>query len=215
MKVITANPVVVYGKKINTTDYYLNIDGTNKTQVKQFQDWLDNNYPTWLKGGKLKRGAGYGTFGPSTKAAYTQYGAQWEATQGNAQSQGGTGQGTQNAITQATTPAPVTTQTPATDPNLASTDAKGKTNPGHFWDKAKGVWVKAKDAGLVDQATGWLSNLFGGSSQPSTSSNAPVNTNDPGPKPGMSKGMKIGLVVGGIAVLGIIIYAATRPKKGK
>jgi len=41
--------------------------------VKMFQDWLDQYYPTWLKGGKLNKGRGYGTFGPNTKSAWEKY----------------------------------------------------------------------------------------------------------------------------------------------
>ena len=35
-------------------------------EVKSFQDFLDEKYPTWYKNGKLNKGQGYGTFGPST-----------------------------------------------------------------------------------------------------------------------------------------------------
>lgn len=47
-------------------------------EIKAFQDWLDTKYPTWLNGGKLNKGSGYGTFGPSTSSAYTTYGAEWK-----------------------------------------------------------------------------------------------------------------------------------------
>jgi hypothetical protein len=46
--------------------------------VKMFQDWLDRYFPTWLKGGKLNRGRGYGTFGPNTKASWTKYKSQYK-----------------------------------------------------------------------------------------------------------------------------------------
>ena len=35
-------------------------------EVKAFQDFLDEKYPTWYKNGKLNKGQGYGTFGPNT-----------------------------------------------------------------------------------------------------------------------------------------------------
>ena len=41
--------------------------------VKQFQDWLDINHPNWIKGGKLNKGRGYGTFGPNTTKAWGLY----------------------------------------------------------------------------------------------------------------------------------------------
>lgn len=46
--------------------------------VQQFQDWLDSNYPTWLNGGKLNKGSGYGSYGPSTQKAFTQYGSAYQ-----------------------------------------------------------------------------------------------------------------------------------------
>jgi hypothetical protein len=38
--------------------------------TKKFQDWLDIYYPTWYNNGKLNKGVGYGTFGPSTTKAW-------------------------------------------------------------------------------------------------------------------------------------------------
>ena len=35
-------------------------------EIKAFQDFLDREYPTWYKNGKLNKGQGYGTFGPNT-----------------------------------------------------------------------------------------------------------------------------------------------------
>ncbi len=46
--------------------------------IKTFQDWLDRYYPTWLKGGKLNKGRGYGTFGPNTKSAWSKYKSQYK-----------------------------------------------------------------------------------------------------------------------------------------
>ena len=52
--------------------------GGGPKDVKVFQDWLDRYYPTWLKGGKLNKGKGYGTFGPNTKLAWTKYKSQYK-----------------------------------------------------------------------------------------------------------------------------------------
>ena len=46
-------------------------------QVKAFQNWMDNTHPNWVNGKNLNGGAGYGNFGTSTKAAFSQYGAEW------------------------------------------------------------------------------------------------------------------------------------------
>lgn len=53
-------------------------------KIKAFQDWMDTIGP-WVKGkdGKyrlLKKGAGYGTYGPSTKAAWNYYRNQYVAS---------------------------------------------------------------------------------------------------------------------------------------
>lgn len=58
--------------------------------VQQFQDWLDVNYPTWLNGGKLNKGKGYGSYGPSTQKAFTQYGSAYQNSSSN--SDGGVAQ---------------------------------------------------------------------------------------------------------------------------
>jgi hypothetical protein len=52
-------------------------------KVQQFQDWLDINYPTWLNGGKLNKGKGYGSYGPSTQKAFTQYGSAYQNSLSN------------------------------------------------------------------------------------------------------------------------------------
>ena len=49
-------------------------------EIKAFQDWLDNKYPTWANGKKLNKGPGYGNYGPLTKAAYTKYGTEYLAS---------------------------------------------------------------------------------------------------------------------------------------
>jgi hypothetical protein len=47
--------------------------------TKDFQDWLDVNNPTWLKGKPLNQGGGYGTYGPNTQKAYKDLGNVYEA----------------------------------------------------------------------------------------------------------------------------------------
>jgi len=62
----TPQPVVSQPSALNTTD-----------KVKRFQDFMDI-IGSWVKGSdgkfkKLNKGAGYGTYGPSTRAAYATY----------------------------------------------------------------------------------------------------------------------------------------------
>jgi len=67
-------------------DTMSNLDGTNTTEVKAFQDWLDKKGLKWVKatdaqltnGEALNKGFGYGNFGESTKKAYEVYGNDWE-----------------------------------------------------------------------------------------------------------------------------------------
>jgi hypothetical protein len=65
-------------------DEFFNFDATgkpqNKAETKQFQDWLDTNYPTWYNGGKLNGKSGYGNFGPATNTAWATYGSQFTAS---------------------------------------------------------------------------------------------------------------------------------------
>jgi hypothetical protein len=47
--------------------------------VKKFQNWLNNNYPTWNGGKQVSiTGKSYGTFGPNTKKAWETYSKEYE-----------------------------------------------------------------------------------------------------------------------------------------
>ena len=48
---------------------------SNVDDIKAFQNWLDVMHPTWVNGGRLNKdkGNGYGSFGPSTSAAYSAF----------------------------------------------------------------------------------------------------------------------------------------------
>jgi hypothetical protein len=80
---------------------------------------------------------------------------------------------------------------------------------GLTWDKVKGTWVKAKESGLLDSIISFITPTQTApvSSPPQSE---PINTPA---KEGLSKGAKIGLIVGGLAVVGAIIYFATKDKK--
>lgn len=49
-----------------------------KEEIQAFQDWLDKYYPSWLNGGTLNKGKGYGNYGVSTTKAYQKYGATYQ-----------------------------------------------------------------------------------------------------------------------------------------
>jgi hypothetical protein len=53
------------------------------TDVKAFQDWMDKNHPNWVKGKNLNKGSGYGSYGPSTQAAWNTYKGEFQKPIGN------------------------------------------------------------------------------------------------------------------------------------
>jgi hypothetical protein len=110
-----------------------------------------------------------------------------------------------------------TESTPLNDPNLSETSPTGQKKLGAFWDKTKGVWQKAESSGTLDFLRGFLSgdstqntqNQNWSGSQPYTPTPIPPNVRVKQP---MSKGMKIGLAVGGVVLIGTIVYFVTRKK---
>lgn len=205
MKIITAYPVYINTKKVSCPDFYASLDGkSSKAEIQAFQDWMDVKHPGWVNGKSLNKGPGYGTFGPSTTKAWTNYGTEYTS-------------GTTTTTTQTTTQTTTTEPTPEQKVEMAK---KGKV-----WDKVKGWMPNPEQAknflAQVQQSggiKGWLQGFFGGGQQ-QTGGEMPNVTPEtpgaPGPKKkGMSKGLKIGLAIGGAVLLGAIIYFATR-KKGK
>jgi hypothetical protein len=79
------NTIIINGKEVsiedkqttqtlpNVTVYTIPSALKDAEGVKKFQDWMDINYPNWVKGKNLNKGGGYGKFGPSTKAAWDKY----------------------------------------------------------------------------------------------------------------------------------------------
>jgi hypothetical protein len=114
------------------------------------------------------------------------------------------------------------TPTPSTSGNLSTTDPSGNTKTGQFWDKAKGLWVKASDAGLVDKAKGFLQNKIGGGSgvnqtgQDTTQTTSDTSVTDTGitdtstGKKKIFTPMNIGIGVGVI----VLLYIGYRAMKG-
>lgn len=86
---------------------------------------------------------------------------------------------------------------------------------GAFRDKIKGFVEKAKGSGgLMDKAKGFLGGLGGGGQQ---QQQAPPPPPPPPPRPkGMSKGLKMGLIIGGsvlaLAIIGVVIYKVSKNK---
>jgi hypothetical protein len=168
-----------------------------KDETKQFQNWLDGKYPTWLNGGKLNGGYGYGNFGTATTKAWTTYGSEFAKT--------------------------LNTGTP-TLPEPTKDEAIAKAKLGQIWDKNKG-WItsdKSKEVlrvllggGSVMDA---INSLLGGSSGSGGATGGAVTdggatgggTATP-PPTGLSKNAKIGIAVGIAVLLIVVIVVATKP----
>jgi hypothetical protein len=86
------------------------------------------------------------------------------------------------------------------------TPEQKKEARGKAWEKTKNVYGKAKESGLLQS----LENLaLKGKGTGATDMNATITLPDPNattPKEPMSKGMKIGLIVGGVAIVGFAVY---------
>lgn len=188
MIVKTVNPLIVAGKKISNESKYLNLDGgSSKAEIKAFQDWMDANYPTWLNGVALNKGAGYGNFGKNTKSAWVSYGSIYD----NRKKLGGV----------------METESRPTGTKMTAQEKL---------DKAKGVAESGK--GLLETGKGIFDTIGGifGKGKGATTGEPEVLSGgvygQDNQKQGISKGMKIGLVVGGALLIGTVIYFATKKK---
>lgn len=92
------------------------------------------------------------------------------------------------------------------------TDAEKKARKKRLGDKAKGIYTKAKESGIL----AGIENLALGRS------NAPADKGDMSAyqqpivdqsKTGMSKGLKTGLIVGGVLLLGVSVWYFVFRKK--
>jgi hypothetical protein len=201
MNVVTENPIIYIGANDTyDADIFLALDGKNPSLVRDFQDWMDDNYPTWLNGKKLNKGEGYGKFRKNTQEAYKKYGEQYE--------KGNRGIGlAKPKVEKPATP----TVIPAVNPSPTQiAEAKKK---GFNWDKARGVFVKAQELGIIDALLGKLGIT------PKTTTEFPevgTETGMPlpdGEKKGMNTTTKVLIGVGVIAVIGVILYSVK--SKGK
>jgi hypothetical protein len=214
MKVLTKYPVYVNRKKISNADFYMNFDATGKpvtkAETQMFQDWLDMKYPTWLNGGKLNKGSGYGTFGPSTTKAWGTYGTTF-VTEMKALA------GSVLGAVSGTTPT-------TSEPTQQQKDEAAKK--GIQWDKLKG-WVNAAaQAGQQSGVFDALLNKFGLGTTPTT----PVTTTPEGggtavlpgggsvtvttPEEEAKKKRRKMLIIGGVAVVVIVAAVLLLRKKG-
>jgi hypothetical protein len=203
-------------------DYYgfdANGNPTKPEEVKMFQKWVVTNKGanidyTNSKGQKIVFPAsvdGVMTPKSKTKKLFDQYGQEWINLMK------ATGLAIGNAISGGSDNS--SAGTPPVDEQISM------AKQGKVWDKAKG-WIasgkaqevlgKVQEAGGIRALLGGIFGKKGGASSPPTDAPTDMGSGDgsgtPPPPQGMSKGMKIGLAVGGVLVLATIIYFATRNK---
>jgi hypothetical protein len=177
---------------------YSYIDKKNTADVKAFQNYANS------KGAKLVVD---GIWGAKTQAEYDKFGAEWEASRSAAP-----------IVSPAVTPTPepsnvqiVTSGVPSVPAGQQPTAAQMEElkKKGVFWDKAKRVWITAKQTGFLD----YLADVFGVKSSLPTQTE-PTSTlpqTSPRTRP-LSAGVKIAIGVGIVAVVGLIIYSNSKNK---
>lgn len=204
MRIVTSYPVKVLNGKVRKLDYMSSIDGKNSSQVMAFQKYANSKGAKLIVDGLWGRKDGKKS---NTQKAYDVYGAEWEKSVISAPT------GTTTTTTETKPETVVVNDAPKVPTGSApsSTQVEEQKQKGVFWDKAKGVWVRAKDSGMLDN----LANYFGLNTGAPTNPTVDTNTPPIDDKPKMSKGLKIGLIVGGVILLGVIVYAVTRPKGKK
>ena len=109
-------------------------------------------------------------------------------------------------IGKATTSAAIIKQT--TQPT--EEEKKKKALQGLTWDKVKGGWAKAKEkAGKAGGFIDSILDIFGNKGETAPETVAPVATEE---KKGMSTGVKVALIGGGVVLVGVLVYLAARKK---
>jgi hypothetical protein len=196
MEVITENPIIYIGANDTyDAEIFLALDGSNPSLVRDFQEWANDKYKLGLKVD--------GKSGNKTRSAYKKYGEEYE--KGN--------RGIGLAKPKVEKPASPTI-IPAVNPTPTQiAEAKKK---GFDWDKARGVFIKAQELGIVDA----LLNKLGITPRTTTPPVGVDTTFDPSGSPSEeSKGMgtttKVLIGVGVLAVVGVILYSVSSGKKAK
>ena len=181
----TRNPLIVGGNKISNPSKYLSFNGSNSADVRKFQDWMDANHPGWVNGKNLNEGAGYGTFGPATKAAWASYGGQYEPKK------------TVTGIME-TEERPTAVKKKITGAQVKAGAEKAVAGA----QAAKGIFDSLKD---VFKKPG----VEVSTNAPVYEAGAPTG----GEGKAMKNSTKIMIAAGAVIVLGTIIYFATKKKK--
>ena len=209
----------------SSNDYYSNIDAKNVQEVKAFQDWLDAKYPsgwaTYSNGKKYvvggKKANGYGNYGKSTTAAYITDGAEWEKTRtkkdepkkDETKKDETKKDETKKDETKKDETKKDETKKDETKKDETKKDETKKDETKKDETKKDEITVTKDDKGntitVTKRADGTTLTVI-------TDKNGKEISKK---ESGMSKKLKIGLIIGGsVLVLGIIIFAVTR-NRGK
>lgn len=201
MKIITSYPVIYRNNVINRGgSEFSNITATsNKDSIKSYQTWYNKQSPkTPLKVD--------GQWGPKTSAAWDEKGQVYEKQMfGAAQDVQNTVAGLFGGMPAAPLPENITVSSPT-----------GEQKKGMFWDKLKGAFVVAKEAGVVDAGENIAKDAITLKGKTGTKNTPPAGQPNaiPPTKPGLSKTAKILIGVGIFLVVAGIVYKVTRSKKG-
>lgn len=191
MLVKTLNPVIINRKKISRPSMYLSFVGTgiSKEELMKFQQFA--NSKGWTPALVVD-----GVWGTKTQKAIDSLGSDYDK------------------MLAGTTTSSTSTSSGSTSGGAPSVEEQTKmAKAGKIWEKGKGWVTSGKAKNFLDNAKGLFGGLFGGEQTPVDSGSqyvAPTPT--PEAKKGLSKGAKIGIAVGVVAVLGFIIYKATKKK---
>lgn len=189
MNIITENQIVVIGpNNRDEAEIFLPLSGlSSKSKIFEFQDWVISE-----KGVSLGPSGADGKWGPETKAAWKQYGKEYNASKGKKTS--------------------LKKDTGKKEPS--EKEKKDRAAKGQGWDKVKGAWVNIRDTAQQLGVFDALLAKIGLGPQPQGP--APVGSGpDLGPPPaaekkGMSTTSLVLIGVGTVAVVAAIIYASRK-----
>lgn len=201
MKIITSYPVIYRNKVINRGgSEFSNITAaSNADSIKSYQTWYNKQSPkTALKVD--------GKWGPKTSAAWDEKGQAYEKQMlGVANEAQNMVAGLFGGMPAAPLPENITVSSPT-----------GEQKKGMFWDKVKGAFVAAKEAGVVDAGKNIAKDALKSKTKPTgkgpaTGSNSSLAE---APKKGLSKTTKILIGVGILLMVAGIVYKVNKSKKG-
>jgi hypothetical protein len=199
MRIITAYPVIMDRKVIankfaantmNFSSFDASGKPSNSNEWKSFQKWFNaKGYTPALTVDGIP--------GTNTNKAWETYGAKFTADR----------MALSGTLLQ--TFGPVTTTTTTTQSTTPSADDQEKMKKlGYFWDKAKGVYTKAQESGVLDSVL----NVFGLGAPKTVTQTEAVKVTESGKQP-MSNTTKAILIGGGALVLITIIALVTKSKR--